>query len=164
MNTTQMNINNPESLTEEKIVAALKEFGNGATLREMRGLSDAEMEAIYSMGVNFYQAGNYEDAEKVFQFLVMFDHLSSRYWTAMGSLRQVQRKFAQAVEAYKFASFLDLENPKPMYYAAECYLALGQKDEALMALAALAENAPKTTDNGRTYLAMGAKLRAMIEK
>ncbi len=164
MNSIHMNINDPASVTEEKIVAALKEFGDGATLREMRGLSNEEMEAIYSMGVNFYKAGNYEDAEKVFRFLVMFDHLSSRYWTAMGSLRQVQRKFEQALEAYKFASFLDLKNPKPMYYAAECYLALGQKAEALMALAALAEYVPGTTDNGRTYLAKGVQLRELIEK
>ena len=110
-----MDINNPESITEEKIAAALKEIGEGATLRALRGISDEEMEAIYAMGVNFYKAGNYEDAEKVFKFLTMYDHLNSRYWTAMGSLRQVQRKFAEAIEAYKFASFLDLENPKPMY-------------------------------------------------
>ncbi len=164
MKNIQMSIANPESITEEKILEALKEIGDGATLRAMRGLSDAEMEAIYAMGVNFYKAGNYEDAEKVFKFLVMFDHLNSRYWTAMGSLRQVQRKFAEALEAYKFASFLDLQNPKPMYYAAECYLALGQKPEAIMALDGLAEHVPATTDTARTYLAKGVKLRELIEK
>ena len=159
-----MDINNPESITEEKIAAALKEIGEGATLRALRGISDEEMEAIYAMGVNFYKAGNYEDAEKVFKFLTMYDHLNSRYWTAMGSLRQVQRKFAEAIEAYKFASFLDLENPKPMYYAAECMMALGQKTEALAALAALEQYAPKTAENGRAYLAKGAALKALIEK
>ena len=164
MTSIHMDINDPASMTDEKIVAALKEFGDGATLRAMRGLSDEEMEAIYAMGVNFYKAGNYEDAEKVFKFLTMYDHLNSRYWTAMGSLRQVQRKFAEAIEAYKFASFLDLENPKPMYYAAECMMALGQKTEALAALAALEQYAPKTTENGRAYLAKGAALKALIEK
>lgn len=158
-----MDINKPETVTEEKVVAALKEFGDGATLRAMRGISNEEMEAIYAMGVNFYKAGNYEDAEKVFKFLTMYDHLNSRYWTAMGSLRQVQRKFAEAVEAYRFASFLDLENPKPMYYAAECLLALGQKPAALEALAALQKYAPKT-DKGRTFLAKGEALKAIIEK
>ena len=138
MTSIHMDINDPASMTDEKIVAALKEFGNGATLRAMRGLSDEEMEAIYAMGVNFYKAGNYADAEKVFRFLTLFDHLNSRYWTGLGSLRQVQRQFAAAIEAYRFASFLDLENPKPMYYAAECHLALGQKDEARAALDALA--------------------------
>ena len=40
-----MDINNPESITEEKIAAALKEIGEGATLRALRGISDEEMEA-----------------------------------------------------------------------------------------------------------------------
>lgn len=164
MENNVMDINKPESITDENVFAALKAFGDGATLRAMRGISDEEMEAIYAMGVNFYKAGNYEDAEKVFKFLTMYDHMSSRYWTAMGSLRQAQRKFAEAVEAYKFASFLDLENPKPMYYAAECMVALGQKTEALSALAALEQYAPKTTENGRNYLAKGAALKALIEK
>lgn len=159
-----MDINNPESITEEKIAAVLKEIGDGATLRALRGISDEEMEAIYAMGVNFYKAGNYGDAEKVFKFLTMFDHLSSRYWTAMGSLRQAQRKFADAITAYKLASFLDLENPKPMYYAAECLLALGQKTEALDALAAVEHYVPNTTEKGRTYLAKAAALKALIEK
>lgn len=162
MTSIHMNINDPASMTDEKIVAALKEFGDGATLRAMRGLSDEEMEAIYAMGVNFYKAGNYADAEKVFRFLTLFDHLNSRYWTGLGSLRQVQRQFAAAIEAYRFASFLDLENPKPMYYAAECHLSLGQKDEARAALDALAEYAPKTTEKGRTYLAKAAQLRAAL--
>ena len=162
MEKTIMDINKPETLTDENLAAALKAFGDGTTLRAMRGISDEEMEAIYAMGVNFYKAGNYEDAEKVFKFLTMFDHLNSRYWTAMGSLRQVQRKFAEAVQAYHLASFLDLENPKPMYYGAECLLALGQKQEALDALTALEQYAPKTTDKGRTYLAKGKALKARI--
>ena len=71
MTSIHMDINDPASMTDEKIVAALKEFGDGATLRAMRGLSDEEMEAIYAMGVNFYKAGNYEDAEKVFKLLAL---------------------------------------------------------------------------------------------
>ena len=74
----------------------------------------------------------------------------------------MQRQFAAAIEAYRFASFLDLENPRPMYYAAECHLALGQKDEARAALDALVEYAPKTTEKGRTYLAKAAQLRAAL--
>lgn len=158
-----MSLKNPESITEEKILEALAQFGEGSTVRELRGISDEEMEAVYAMGVNFYTTGNYEDAEKVFKFLVMFDHMSSRYWTAMGSLRQVQRRFDQAVEAYKFASFLDLENPKPLYYAAECLVAMGEKEKALDALAALNEFAAKS-ETGAAYRAKGEKLKALLEK
>ena len=163
MENNVMDINKPESITDENVFAALKAFGDGATLRAMRGISDEEMEAIYAMGVNFYKAGNYGDAEKVFKFLTLFDHLNSRYWTAMGSLRQVQRKFAEDVEAYKFASFLDLENPRAVYYCAECNLAKGDKDLCLELLKTLEEHCPKTTDLGRKFLVKGAKLKALAE-
>lgn len=158
-----MSFNASEPITEEKIIEAMTQFGQGATVRELRGIPNEEMEAVYAMGVNFYKAGNYEDAEKVFKFLITFDHMSSRYWTAMGSLRQVQRRFAQAVEAYKFASFLDLENPKPLYYAAECLVALGDKENALNALAAVEEFAAKDA-KGATYRAKAAQLKALLEK
>lgn len=162
MESISMNVADPESITEEKVCAALKEFGEGATLRAMRGLSDAEMEAVYSMGVNFYNAGNWEDAAKTFKFLTTFDHLNSKYWTGMGNILQAQRKFAEAVETYRFASFLDLENPRPTYYAAECLAALGQKEEALAALEGLKQYANAESDAGRAFLAKGAELAAKL--
>lgn len=156
-------LNDPETVIEEQMIEAMKQLGECGTIREMRGITDAEMEAIYAMGVNFYKAGNYDDAEKIFKFLVIFDHMSTRYWTAMGSLHQVRRRFAKAVEAYKFASFLDLENPKPLYYAAECLVAMGDKENALNALAALDGLAAKNA-KGTEYRAKGAALKALLEK
>lgn len=150
-------------MTEEAIASALKEFANGATIRELKGISNEEIEAIYSMGTAFYKAGNYKDAEKVFKFLVVFDHTSSRFWTAMASLRQVEKKFEEALCYYQFASFLDLGNPRPVYYAAECYVALGRKEEALDAL----ENAEKYGKDSPAWQTIGPKaeaLRALISK
>ena len=156
-------MNEEMKLDDKTIEAAVRNFADMGTLAEAKGLTEAEMNAVYSMGVGFYKTGNYDDAEKVFKFLVLFDHLNSRYWTAMGSLRQAQRRFAEALEAYKMATFLDLENPRPLYYSAECCVALGQKDEALAALEALERYAPKN-ENGRKMLAKGATLKAALAK
>ncbi|MBQ9368646.1 MAG: SycD/LcrH family type III secretion system chaperone, partial [Victivallales bacterium] len=121
-------------------------------------------EAVYSLGYSFYTTGRYADAEKVFRFLVLFDHLEKKYWTGLGAVYQVQKRYGEAITAYGYASFLDLENPKPQYLAAECFAAMGDKDNALSALAALETYCPKGTELGREYLAKAAELKADLEK
>ncbi len=151
-------------LTPEKIEQAAKGLADMGTVRELKGITDAEMEAIYSLGYSFYTTGRYDDAEKVFRFLVLFDHLNPKYWTGLGAVQQVKKLYADAVASYGYASFLDLENPKPQYFAAECFLALGDKVNAASAIAALEEFCPKDTEIGREYRAKAAELKALIEK
>lgn len=151
-------------LTPETIEAAAKGFADMGTVRELKGITDSEMEAVYSLGYSFYTTGRYADAEKVFRFLVLFDHLEKKYWTGLGAVYQVQKRYGEAITAYGYASFLDLENPKPQYLAAECFAAMGDKDNALSALAALETYCPKGTELGREYLAKAAELKADLEK
>ena len=150
-------------ISDEQAMEFVKHFAEMGTLREMKGISDAQLEAIYATGVNFYKAGNFADAEKIFKFLTMFEHTSSRYWTSLGSVQQAQKKFEEAIKCYQLGAFLDLHNPKPMYYAAECFFLTGDKVNAAMALASLEKCAPKDTENGRKYLAKGESLKKMIE-
>ena len=113
---------------------AKKLFQDGATLGEINGITRRELNAVYQMGLGFYKTGRFDDAEKVFTFLVMFDHLEPKYWLAAGAVQQVKRNFEKAKGAYVQATMLDIHNAKPQYYAAECYFALGQRDDALATL------------------------------
>ena len=118
---------------------AKKLFQDGATLGELKGVTRRELNAVYQMGLGFYKTGRFDDAEKVFTFLVMFDHLEPKYWTAVGAVQQVKKNFEKAKAAYTQAALLDIHAPKPQYYVAECYLALGQKDDAIASLETLLE-------------------------
>ena len=128
-----------EELDNEIKDVAKKLFQDGATLGELKGITPRELNAVYQMGLGFYNTGRYDDAEKVFTFLVMFDHLEPKYWTAVGAVQQVKKNFEKAKAAYVQAAMLDIHGPKPQYYVAECYLALGQKDDALASLETLLE-------------------------
>ena len=151
-------------INTDTIAEAANKFATGfATMREFKGITKAEMEAVYSVGFNMYRTGRYEDAGKLFQFLVLFDHLNPKYWLALGAVQQVAKDFKGAVASYAYASFLDLENPKPQLHAAECFLALGDKENALSSLAALDEYCPKNTETGRQYREKAAALRKQIE-
>lgn len=151
-----------DKITEEKIAEAAKSFASGATLKEVRGITNDELEAVYSFGFGYYNTGRFEDAQKLFEFLVLFDHLNTKYWFALGAVQQARKDFQKAIASYGYSSFLDLENPKPQFHAAECYLALGDKANAASAVMALEHYCPENTDLGREYRAKAAELRKMI--
>ena len=155
--------NKKVEVSEEQFREVFTAIADFTTVRELKGISDKEIESIYAMGVDFYRAGNYVDAEKIFHFLTIFEHTSSKYWTAMGSVQQVQGRHAEAIKAYQMATFFDLHNPKPMYYAAECFVKVGDFENARKALASLEAYGPKDTETGRRFLAKGAELKARIE-
>ena len=87
-------------INKEKIEEAAKKIaGDMTTVRELKGITDAEMEAVYSLGFNFYRTGNIENAEKVFKFLVLFDHFNPKYWIGMGAVLQVNKQYQGAITA-----------------------------------------------------------------
>ena len=151
-----------DKVTEQKITDAAKAFASGATMKEVKGITNDELEAVYSLGFGYYNTGKFDDAQKLFEFLVLFDHLNTKYWFALGAVQQARKDFQKAIASYGYSSFLDLENPKPQFHAAECYLALGDKANAASALLALEQYAPQNTDLGREYRAKAAKLREMV--
>ena len=152
-----------DTITEDKIAAAAHQFAEGfATMRELKGITKAEMEAVYSVGFNMYRTGRYDDAEKIFRFLVLFDHLEPKYWLGVGAVQQVRKDYTGAIASYGYASFLDLSNPKPQLHAAECFLALGDKPNAASALVALDKYCPADTELGREYRAKAADLRKLV--
>ena len=142
---------------------AKKLFQDGATLGEIKGITPRELNAVYQMGLGFYNTGRYDDAEKVFTFLVMFDHLEPKYWLAAGAVQQVKRNFEKAKGAYVQASLLDIHNPKPQYYVAECFLALGQKDDAVASLDTLLEYCTGAGDVTKAFRAKAEELKKKIE-
>lgn len=133
------------------------------TVREMKGISDGEMEAIYALASNFYRTGNYEKAETLFRFLVMFDHLNAKYWMGLGAVRQVQKRFKEAIDAYALVvTTLDFTNVKASFYAAECHLALGDRVNATSAIEHVKYSADVKTEEGRTFLAKAKHLEKVI--
>ena len=44
----------------------------------LRGLSEDTLEQLYALGFNQYQAGKWDDAQKIFQALCMLDHYDAR--------------------------------------------------------------------------------------
>lgn len=129
-----------KTITEKEYQALVdKVLNESYTFREIQGISDESMDAIYSIAYNLYQNSKYEDAHKVFQFLCFYDHYEKKYWMGLAACRQMLKKYQEAVDAYGFAAMLDTDDPKVPLYAADCLLASGNKEHAQFALESVVE-------------------------
>jgi type III secretion system low calcium response chaperone LcrH/SycD len=152
-----------KKIDTKKIADAIKSLAmDGSTLKQLKGVSNEELEAVYALAFGYYRTGKYDEALKLFQFLVLFDHLNAKFWMGLGAVQQVLKDYQNAVVSYGYCSFLKLDNPKPQLHAAECFLAMGDKRNAASSLEALDAYCPKDTDVGREYRAKAAKLREVI--
>ncbi len=132
------------------------------TLANVKGISRAELEAIYKIGYGFYNTGKADDAEKIFYFLCLFDHTNAKYWTALGAVRQMKKKFDEAVKAYAAAALFDLHLPKPHYHSAECALAQGDLDAAESGCRTLLHYCPADVGQNNEYRAKAEKLLKVV--
>jgi type III secretion system low calcium response chaperone LcrH/SycD len=131
----------PETATAEANLDAIVDhfLKSGGVFKDAHAVTDAEMEAVYSVAYNLYKAGKYEEALKVFKFLCFFDHLEKKYWMGLGATQQLMGKYEEAVQAYSYATLLDVRDPKPPMHAADCYMLLGDREKAESSLHATIE-------------------------
>ncbi|AZZ91049.1 SycD/LcrH family type III secretion system chaperone [Hahella sp. KA22] len=101
-----------------------------ATLGEIKGITDNELEAVYTVAYNLYRQNRNGESEKLFRFLCLYGHLDKRFWMGLGACLQQQQKYEEAVQAYSYMAILDVENPHPPMHAAFCYLALNDLEKA----------------------------------
>ena len=110
-------------------------FSQGGTLGFAQNYDDTDYEALYAMGHNLYAQARYQDAVRIFGFLVMQNHLEPRYMNAYASSLQMVGNYLEAIKLYSIASLMDMSDPLPTFHTAECMLALNMVTEAKEALA-----------------------------
>ncbi|HCH4197223.1 SycD/LcrH family type III secretion system chaperone VcrH [Vibrio parahaemolyticus] len=124
---TKTNATDPSQMQAEELLSFLEE---GGTLKMLHDVSADTIEHIYAVGYNFFQSGKIEQAAKVFQLLSMLDHYQARFFIGLGAARQELGEYLQAIDAYSYAALVDINDPRPPFYSAECHLKLEQLTEA----------------------------------
>ena len=120
----EFNINGLEELLD----ALLYE---GYAYKDFTDISDDEIEAAYALAYNYLQYGKFDKSEKLFQFLCKLDHYQARFFMGLGLSRQMQKKFAEAIDSYGVAGVLGMDDPMPAFRSAECYMLLGDHELAM---------------------------------
>lgn len=158
-----------EATEEEKLLnlaEVAKRIESGAlTVAQMRGITPEELEAVYALAYDYYRTGRINEAETLFRFLTVFDHLNEKYWMGMGAVFQVKKEFEKAVQAYAYvAAILNLKNVGASYYAAECYLALGDLTNARSAVDHVKLYADVKTEEGRAFKVKALRLEKILDE
>jgi len=152
----------PQTKADGKLIASLieKMCKGECAIRDILGLDDKQMDGLYAMGYNFYQAGKYDDALKIFRALCVFDQLEPKHWIGMGATLQMLKKYEDAANAYGFAAIMNCHDPRPSFHAAECYIALNDREKAEAALNSVVELCPENIPANKFFV---DKAKAILE-
>jgi type III secretion system low calcium response chaperone LcrH/SycD len=120
-----------ETLPDEIANRFLK---GGESIYKLEGLAKEDLEALYVLGSNFYEAQAYGEAREVFEQLCLLDDSDPKYWFALGGALQQVGRHEEALAAFSICQSIEPINPLPAYHAHECHLSLGDPSTASKAL------------------------------
>lgn len=130
---------------EERAAGIARRVAEGVTtLQEELGLDERALEAVYALAFNLYEQGKYEDARKIFGFLLILNPLVHKYWFGLASVCRMAGDRERAAAGYFLSTMTDAGRPEPYLYLAECLAALGDREgaaETLKKAVAAAETA-----------------------
>ena len=117
--------------TEGKLAQLIAKWAEGkATLKEVRGYSDAELYAVARAGHTFFYQGMVAEARAIFQGLFAISPKDAYFARALGVVEWAAGNTEGALGAFDVAIKLDPENASGYVGRAEVRIAAGQKREA----------------------------------
>ena len=148
-------------ITKEFLEKAVKAFAEGRmTIRDFRGISDEQMEAMYALGYNLFQSGRNADARKVFEGLTVLDHINVKYWIALAATFQEDSNWDRAALCFQTALMLDFDDPRPPFHLAEYFARKGMREQVAACVELLRK---KAKTEGTDYLPRAERLLAGME-
>ena len=122
-------------------------LASGGSVGHVLEISEAQLEAMYQLGHRVYAQGRYEDAFKVFSMLVIFQHNNDHYLMALAGAAQMTGRYKDALQHYSTATLLRIDDPRPIYFSAECLIAIGNLDLAAESLRLVIEMSEEDSTN-----------------
>ncbi|MDN3506465.1 MAG: SycD/LcrH family type III secretion system chaperone [Simkaniaceae bacterium] len=117
-----------------RFVDTVAEFKEELGVKGGTVFSQKDLETIYSIAFGKYDLAEYQQAAELFTHLLLHDPYDIRFWKGLASSEQMQKNYKAALHAWAVHSLLSGHDPDGHFHAAECYLSLGEKEEAKRAL------------------------------
>lgn len=91
---------------------------------------------VYHIAYRLYRDQRYEEAVHFFRLLTIANPFDGRYWKGLGACLQMQKQYEEAINCYVCTQILNRHTLDPYLFvhAADCYFAVGKKEEGLKAL------------------------------
>lgn len=160
-----MEMENTIGLTDEQSAKLFNAVAEGLPIADAVNLAPEVLEGLYSLAFNFYSTANYKDAETIFKALCVYKYTDYRFWMGLGGCRQALGEYQLAVETYGMASLIEqLKNPEPLWYAANCYVKLNDKENALAILDSILILSSENNPSHLSYRAKAEALRTLLQQ
>jgi type III secretion system low calcium response chaperone LcrH/SycD len=154
-----------DALSLDDVKDLVSAISEGASPAEAAGLSQEQLEALYSLGHWLYSTGEFKDAETAFRSLCLYDYHDSRFWMGLGATLQAQEKLNMAAEVYGMAGMVSkLADPAPFYYAGLCLMRLGDFEGADASLRTVEILGQPGQEKGEDFKTKAVNLRAIIKE
>lgn len=88
------------------------------------------IDGIHAYAYEFYEQGRLDEAEALFRFLCLYDFYNADYTMGLAVVFQLQGRHRQAVDLYGVAMRLGFSDPSPVFHAGQCFLKLGEIEDA----------------------------------
>ena len=88
---------------------------------------------LYQEAYDAYYQEDYKRAVECFSKLVVLEPFFARSWRGFAASLQQEKRYEEALKGWAMLTLID-SSAESHLYAAECLIALGQKQEALKAL------------------------------
>lgn len=127
---------------------------NGASIKDESEIPDGFMEGIHSFAYDFYQKGKLDEAEAIFKFLCLYDFYNVDYIMGLAAVNQLKKQYQAAIDLYALA-YLNAKNDyRPVFYAGQCNLSIGEKEKAKYCFHQVAQNINDQTikEKANSYL------------
>ncbi|WP_257266465.1 SycD/LcrH family type III secretion system chaperone [Endozoicomonas sp. ONNA2] len=122
------------SSSDARAMAIVGDYmARGGNLAKASNISEEALEGLYELAYLKYNHGQYEKSARLFQFLCLYDQWNPRFFTGLGACQQMVNLYGEAIDTYLYATSLDANDPHPMIYVGDCYVALGQHQKARLA-------------------------------
>ncbi|MFC6841802.1 type III secretion system translocator chaperone SicA [Xanthomonas theicola] len=115
---------------EQNLEIILDAVAQGVTLKEIHGISDEQMDGMYSLAYDFYNRGRLDEAEKLFRFLCIYDFYCVDFLMGLAAVYQLKQMHQKAADLYAVAYAQGDADYRPMLYAGQCQLAMGKSGKA----------------------------------
>jgi len=134
------------SMSEEQLETlfdrVLEGVQEGATFKDMYGISSETMEEIYAQAYGFYRQGRLDEAESLFRFLCVYDFHNADYALGLAAVFQLKERYDKALDVYAMAYTIGGgRDERAMFYAGECNLLLRRLGKARRCFETVLEDA-----------------------
>ncbi|MCE5317172.1 MAG: hypothetical protein LLG04_07400 [Parachlamydia sp.] len=148
---------------QQAAIRSLFEKDQKQPIRELVGIDQAVVKALYRSGAELYNSKSFNEASAAFTVVTLMEVPAYDAWIGLGNSEFYCQRYQSALIAYAMAAWSNPKNPMPHIYSSHCYEALKQYENALNSL----DIAQQVIKNNPVYSAWGKQteeLKNRLEK